>query len=137
MKTIVIALTGGAVIAALVIGIAAKLAQQETEVLRQQEPEVLRILQVLEKDPKAAEIVGGFLYLKDRCEITYPRPLQTAFERYVRVHPEAGPERVIRMGKNGMEATGIILGEQLFSTSICPVVKQRLEKFAVQSWLRR
>ena len=83
----VIAVAAGAVVgAALAIGIGVKLGQDE-------EGEIARIVQTLEKDPDGVRTVAVFLHFQGQCHWTYStRPYQLALERYARAHPQVASE---------------------------------------------
>lgn len=109
-----LAVAGTAIVAALAIGIGTKYGEEEAK--------IGRVLQMLEKQPDARKSVAAFLYFKEQCQLTYPQPIQTAFDRYVRVHPEVKSERVFAMPKNGAEAIGFAIGMSIG----CPMLNQAL-----------
>jgi hypothetical protein len=98
-----------------------------------EESKTTRILQSLEKDPNGIRLVASFIYFKDQCQVTYPRPMQTALQRYARAHPQVGFERIVPMPKNPMEAMGAAFGERLALTIGCPAIKQAIAAFEAQS----
>ena len=78
----VIAVAAGAVVvvAALAIGINAKLGWDEAE--------IARIVQTTEKDPHGVKTVTVIFIFQDECHWTHStRPDQLALERYARAHP--------------------------------------------------
>jgi hypothetical protein len=125
----VIAVAAGAVVvAALAIGINAKLGQDEAE--------IARIVQTLEKDPDGVQTVAVFLHFQDECHWTHStRPYQLAFERYARAHPQVASETLKSLSglTRGLEADFVRdnrawTGFRRAMEGVCPLIKMKLRQ---------
>jgi hypothetical protein len=116
---------GGAIIAALAVGIGTKLGSDEAK--------TVRMLAYFEKQPDAAKGVRALLFFKDLCQVDYPRPLQAAIARYADAHPQVRREATLftKPPKNGDEAFGQAIGEEMIERmkpTMCSAIKRMIAK---------
>jgi hypothetical protein len=118
---------GGAIIAALAVGIGTKLGSDEAK--------TVRMLAYLEKQPDGAKGVAALLFFQDKCQVDYPRPVQAAIARYADAHPQARREANAFLFKtppqNGAEAFGQAIGEEMFERmkpTMCSAIKRMIAK---------